>query len=426
MEAIDYFRKAIELDPGFALAYVGQADSLTLQIEYSGISPEEAFASAKSLIDKALELDDQSGEAFTSLALILPLKKDKTAAETAFRHALELSPNYVSAHHWYSLFLRQYGYYDAGLKEINDAIQLDPLAPVLQGNLGTVLFELGRPEEAMARFKKTIVMDETYPTAYWSIGGIYWTHFGRLDEALLWFRQSLERDPGNANVHTWIGLLYLDLGDETEAEHWINKALEIGPDSVIPNWAKEMLLLFQGESAQAKEYAGKVLRQDPGWTLSLANLRNQDLLAGLAADAKTRYEKQFPLLFDSDPEIDRSNVNAAIDLALVMTNLGQSARAQLLLDRSRDYTESTSMPRIRWYVIAYGIPQQVQIYALQGKTKKALEALRQAIDNGWRALWWYWLEHDPNLDSIRDEPEFQAMVAEIRLDMAAQLERVRR
>ncbi|MCH8904027.1 MAG: glycosyltransferase family 2 protein, partial [Bacteroidetes bacterium] len=84
-----------------------------------------------------------------------------------------------------------------------------------------------------------------------------------------------------------------------------NKALEIGPDSVIPNWAKEMLLLFQGESAQAKEYAGKVLRQDPGWTLSLANLRNQDLLAGLAADARARYEKQFPLLFDSDPEIDR-------------------------------------------------------------------------------------------------------------------------
>ncbi|MCH7509404.1 MAG: tetratricopeptide repeat protein [Proteobacteria bacterium] len=426
VEAIDYFRKAIELDPGFALAYVGQADSLTLQIEYSGLSQEEAFASAEPLIDKALELDDQSGEAFTSLAFFLLKKKGHTAAETAFRHALELSPNYVSAHHWYSLFLRQYGHYDAGLKEINDAIQLDPLSPVLQANLGTVLFELGRPEESIAQYKKTIDTDAAFPISYWSVAAIYWTHFGQLDEALLWFRQSLERDPGDANVNAWIGLLYLDLGDRAEAEHWIDKALELGPDSVIPNWAKEMLLLFQGEKTQAREYAGKVLRQDPGWTLSLANLGNQDLLAGLAADASARYEKHFPMLFDDgDPKIDRSNVDAAINLGLILTNLGQSSRAKLLLDRSLDYTESTSMPRIHWYPIAYGIPQQVQIYALQGKTKKALAALRQAIDNGWRALWWYWLEHDPNLDSIRDEPEFQAMVAEIRLDMAAQLERVR-
>jgi hypothetical protein len=67
----------------------------------------------------------------------------------------------------------------------------------------------------------------------------------------------------------------------------------------------------------------------------------------------------------------------------------------------------------------------VQIYALQGDKQKALAALRQAIDEGWRAMWWYYLKHDPNLESLHDEPEFQAMVAEIEADMAAQLERVR-
>jgi hypothetical protein len=54
-----------------------------------------------------------------------------------------------------------------------------------------------------------------------------------------------------------------------------------------------------------------------------------------------------------------------------------------------------------------------------------LSALRQAIDEGWRGVWWYYLQHDPNLESLHDEPEFQAMVAEIEADMAAQLERVR-
>ena len=94
---------------------------------------------------------------------------------------------------------------------------------------------------------------------------------------------------------------------------------------------------------------------------------------GLAADASARYEKQFPKLLDEDePKIDRFNVDAAINLSLVMTDIGQLARAQLLLDRSLDYAESTSMPRLHWYPVAYGIPQQVQIYALQGKTEKAL------------------------------------------------------
>ena len=67
----------------------------------------------------------------------------------------------------------------------------------------------------------------------------------------------------------------------------------------------------------------------------------------------------------------------------------------------------------------------VQIYALKGQTAEALTALREAIDAGWRSLWWYYLEHDKNLDSIRDEAEFQAMVEEVRADITAQLVRLR-
>ena len=148
---------------------------------------------------------------------------------------------------------------------------------------------------------------------------------------------------------------------------------------------------------------------------------------GLANDASARYEKQFPNLFRDDaPEIDRFNVDAAINLSLVMTSLGRPARAQLLLDRSLEYVESSSMPRLHWYPVAYGISQLVQIYALQGKTEKALKVLKQAVDNNWRGLWWYWLEYDMSLDSIRNEPAFQAMVEEIKIDMAEQLERVRK
>ncbi len=425
VQAVNYFRKAIELDPGFALAYIGQAAAISAQTDNSGLPSQEAFALAEPLINKALELDDQSGEAYAALGLFYGRIGERDAAETAYRRALELSPNYVSAHLWYSNFLRDFGHYDAGLKQINEAIRLDPLSAVLQANLATVLLELGRPQESLAQYQKTVAMDSSYPPGHWSTGALYWTAFGQLDKALPWLMQGIERNPGDVIATAWLGLMYLDLGDEATAEHWIKKAFDLEPDSVIPNWAMEMLLIYQGDITGAKEYANKVLQQDPSWALSLANLSNQDLQMGNVVDASARYEKQFPALFNSDdPKIDRSNVKAAINLGLIMTSLGQAARANLLLDRSLEYVKSTTIPRLHWFSFAYGIPQQVQIYALQGKTRKALEALRQAIDNGWRGLWWYWLEHDPNLDSIRQEPEFRAMVEEIKLDMALQLERL--
>lgn len=425
-DAARYFEQAIDLDPGFALAYVGQADSFLAQTDNGNLSPQDAHTLAGPLIDKALELDDQLAGAFSALGQHLMYAGDSVGAETAYQRSLELGTNSASTHHQYSMFLRLYGQYEEGLRHIQEAAQLDPLSPVIQTNIGTVLFALGRPEEAIVQFKKTIEMDTAYPPPYWSIGGVYWTEYGQLAEALSWFKQSLDRNPGNTKITAWIGLLYLDLGDEAEAERWISAALDRTPDDSFSIWAREMLLLYQGESLKARGYAHKVLRQDSGWALSLANLANQDVLAGFAADASARYGEQFPeLLDDENPQINRSNVDAAINLGLIMTELEQPARAKLLLDRSLEYAESTSMPKLHWYPIAYGIPQQVQIYALQGETEKALQALRQAVDRGWRALWWYWLEHDPKLQSLRDEPEFQTIVREIKADMAAQLARVR-
>lgn len=425
-DAVRYFEQAIELDPEFALAYLGIADSYVMQVDNGNLSPQDAHTLEGPFIDKALALDGQLAGAFSVLGQHLMYAGDSVGAETAFQRSLQLGTNIASTHHRYSMFFRSYGQYEEGLRHIQEAAQLDPLSQVIQANIGTVLFALGRPEEAIVQFKKTIEMDTAYPATYWSIGGVYWTEFGLLDEALVWFKQGLDRNPGNAKITAWIGLLYLDLSDEAEAERWISAALDRAPDDSFSIWAREMLFLYQGESLKAREYAKKVLRQDSGWVLSLANLANQDMLAGTAADALSRYEEQFPKLLDDDnPQIDRSNVDAAINLGAIMASLGQSGRAQLLLDKSLDYAESTPMPRLHWYPIAYGIPQQVQIFALQGETEKALQVLRQAVDRGWRAFWWYWLEHDPKLHSLRDEPEFQTIVREIKADMAAQLLRVR-
>jgi hypothetical protein len=105
---------------------------------------------------------------------------------------------------------------------------------------------------------------------------------------------------------------------------------------------------------------------------------------------------------------------------LVLSRAGEQQRADLLLDRS--LRQIQLLPRFG--SAGYGIAD-AQVHAIRGERRKALAALRMAIDEGWSDFWWYFLEHDMSLEPLHDEPEFQAMVAEIEADMAEQLARVR-
>jgi hypothetical protein len=145
------------------------------------------------------------------------------------------------------------------------------------------------------------------------------------------------------------------------------------------------------------------------------------MAAGRFFEARAVYEKNHPELLGADaPNVNFVNYQAAIAVALVLTKTGEQELADLLLELV--FERIQTIPRLGQ--IGYGVAD-VKIYALRGEKQKALSTLRQAIDEGWRAFWWYFLKHDPTLESLHGEPEFQAMVAEIEADMAAQLARVR-
>ena len=420
-EAVEYFQQAIALDPDFALAYVGLADSYNLQASYGGLPPDEMFPKMDAALDKALELDDQLGEAYASLGALKWQQFDLESAEEAFKRAIDQTPNYATAHQWYGGFLIETGRADEALVRFRKARELDPLSAIINDAVGIALERLGRFDEALAQYKKVIELDPAFPRAYYTIGSAYWRVFGQLDEAVAWYRKAIALDHGNPFGPAMLGSIYLDLGDEQQAERWINRSMELAPESFWPNVTMEFLHVYRGEKAEALRYARKVLPLDPTAWLTLAYLSNHDLQAGRNAEARARIESVYPALLNEDtPKIDRANYVHAIALAYVLSNTGEQERADLLLDRSLTFVPT--IPRLGW---AGHRISDVRIYALQGRSEAALAALRHAIDEKWRTYWWYYLIHDPSLQSIRNEPDFQAMVEEIKADMAAQLERVK-
>ena len=417
-EAVDLFQRAIELDSDFALAYVGLADTYTLQIGYTSLPRDEMNTKSELAINKALALDDRLGEAYASLGL-LKMGIDPQGAEVAFKRALELNPNYASARQWYRILLSNAGRLEEALAHIKIAVALDPLSAVMNHNLARSYVELGRYDEAMAQHKKNSEMNPEYPGAYEGIGTLYRRVYGQLDKAVPWYEKMVALDPHNSISLVRLGMLFLDLGDFDQAEHWISRSRELAPDGIFTNLAMAILHVYRGEDDQAAEYANRVPHDDPRNDV-LAYLRDRDMQAGRYAEARVRYATTFPeLLAVNEPEINGLNYRAAINLALILSATGEQERADLLLGRSLVYIATIQ----RLGLDGSGI-SDVQIYTLQGQTAKALTALRQAVDEGWRILWWYYLKLDKNLDSIRDEPEFQAMVKEIEADMAEQLARV--
>jgi TolB-like protein/Flp pilus assembly protein TadD/uncharacterized membrane protein YkvA (DUF1232 family) len=420
-EAVNYFQQAIDLDPDFALAYVGLADAYIRRFQVRGFPPDDTLAKAKALIDKALELDDRLGEAYYTLGGIGDFELEFARAETAYQRAIELNPNYASAYDWYGALLRdRLGRPQEALVLGRRAAELDPLSADIIDDLARTLVYLGRFDEALVQFKKAVEVAPDYAWGYTSIAEYYGYVSGELDRAVRWIRKSVSVDPDMSLYPISLAWFYLDLGDLDRAEYWVERSVELDPKTL---WTREVMLLFhlyRDDESVALDYAHKVIASKLGIWFAVNVLRDHELRGKRYGNARALFEENHPGLMNDDPRIDSRNYRQAISLSLVLFKTGEQERAELLLDRSLQHLETRQRLGVSGFEIA-----DVEIYALRGEKQKALSALRQAIDEGWRTLWWYYLKRDLNLESLHDDPKYQAMVAEIEADMAVQLARVR-
>lgn len=182
--AIGCFAKAAELDPRFALAYVGLADAYTLLPEYGTQSPQEAHPQARAAALRALELDESLAEAHASLAIVCAHQSfDFDTAQRELRRAIELNPNYATAHHWYALVLLYLHRLDEALRAIDRALELDPLSLVVIRNLGRILLAAGRTDEAVAALERVLDLDPAFPMTRVNLALAY-VQRGDLQQAL--------------------------------------------------------------------------------------------------------------------------------------------------------------------------------------------------------------------------------------------------
>jgi tetratricopeptide (TPR) repeat protein len=420
--AIEHFQRAIDLDGRFALAYVGLADSYAVLQSWGYVPSHTVLPLIREASSKALELDGQLGEAYVSSAVVHELSGEYPAAEAEFVRAIELNPGYATAHSWYGLFLRwRMGRIDEAIRQAEQAVTLDPLAPVLRMAYGDALTHAGRFDDALSQYRRSIELDPQFGGSHQMLAALYLYGYGRTSDALGAYRDAVASGP-NPDWIGDLGQLYLELGDTAAAEEWIEQAGRADPNNISLRRHLALLNYYLGRNDAAEGFALEYLDGplDMYRTYMLFILRNADLRATRYSDARSRYEQFYPTLAEADPVIHRANYRAAIDLAVVLERMGDTRRAQQLLAKS--LLALRNVPRLGLF--GYG-SADADIYALQGKHAEALSALRSAIDDGWWPHWRLWTELNPNLDSIRSEPEYDALIAELESKMAAELVLVR-
>lgn len=173
-KSVEYFQAAIDHDPRYALAYAGLADAYVVLPAYLPAASHDAYPKARSAARRATELDESLAEAHAALAVVLHEYDWKfVESEKEFRRAIELNPNYATAHHWYAEYLLNMGRFDEALAEIKLAQTLDPLSLIINTAVGTFLTARGEYDLAVAQLKKAIEIDPNFARAHFRLANAY-------------------------------------------------------------------------------------------------------------------------------------------------------------------------------------------------------------------------------------------------------------
>jgi TolB-like protein/DNA-binding winged helix-turn-helix (wHTH) protein len=236
LKAIEYFQAAVTGDPQYAQAYAGAADAYALlgSMPSAKIPRETAMPKAREMALAALKLDDSLADAHTSLAFVeMHYEWKFREAEREFKRAIDLNPNYSTAHHWYAYDLAAMGRMDEAVAEVKVARQTDPLSAIINTDVAEILYFAHRYDEALLQARATLEMDSNFAHAHRVLERIY-------DEKRM-FPEAIaegQRAVGLSRDDTWMLLdlanTYALAGKKTEMQDCLTRAAKASPRGVLP------------------------------------------------------------------------------------------------------------------------------------------------------------------------------------------------
>jgi DNA-binding winged helix-turn-helix (wHTH) protein/tetratricopeptide (TPR) repeat protein len=409
--AREHYQRAIDHDPEFARAYAGLALTWMTDVNFSGLTLEDAVARAQPLVDRALQLEPDSASVHAVQGFIYLEQLQLKRAESHLQRALAQNPNFFSVQLWLGMTAAYDGRPRDAVAYYLRAGQLDPthfLVPVL---LGVERSHVAAYESARRHFATAIELAPDHPNGPWGFGIVAYAQ-GALDEAALAYERALALNPRRFDLWRQLGWIYLDLGLPGEAMRAFERAQRIAPGLAYLAAEAARVHLLDGDAPAMDRAIRAVVARQPLATDAQVQLALLYAARGDTASAGALAREAAPRI-TTGPASDYGPWDTflghlpALDAAATLHDIGQFEAARPLLQWSQAWLQRLEQQNV-WHALEY---QSARVLALQGRRDEALSALESAALMGFRRGWW--LAFDPAMQPLRGDPRFEAINARL-------------
>src|SRR6185369_2824409 len=267
-EAIDFFNQAIAIDSNYGAAYAGLADCYNMLVVYGRLQPKEGFPKAKDAAAKALEIDESSAEAHTSMAFIkFRWDWDRSATDAEFQEAIKLKPAYAPAHQWYSSYLVAVERFDEAIAEAKRTEELEPLSFVGSSHLGWIYYLAGQNDKAIAQCRKILELDPSSFPARRYLGLAYEAR-GMNAEAIAEFEKGVKLS-GSPLMLALLGHAYAVAGRTAEAKQVLTDLQQLQDQRYVSPYTVAAIYAGLGDQEQAFKWLERAVEERDIWLMNL-------------------------------------------------------------------------------------------------------------------------------------------------------------
>jgi DNA-binding winged helix-turn-helix (wHTH) protein/TolB-like protein/Tfp pilus assembly protein PilF len=293
LQAIEFFNQAIAIDPNNTAAYAGLADCYNMLVVYGRLEPKEGFPKAKEAATKALEIDESSAEAHSSMAFIkFRWDWDRAATEREFQEAIKLKPAYAPAHQWYSSYLVAVERFDEAIAEAKRTEELEPLSFVASSHLGWIYYLSGQNDKAIEQCRKILELDpSSFPARRYL--GLAYEAKGMHAEAIAEFQKGVKLS-GSPLMLALLGHAYAASGKTAEAKQVLNDLQQLQDQRYVSPYTVAAIYTGLGDQEQAFKWLQKAVEERDIWLMNLkvdpvfAKLRSQRQFTDILARIRLR------------------------------------------------------------------------------------------------------------------------------------------